>query len=130
MNGSLDACATLSSMPMRPRRRSTAALRWVCPKSGADQVLVSLAHRKTGAIPAELSVRHIMSVTADAGWRVQRAAMEALLRRCSASKQDHLQVASTPRGASPFGHYATKRAEILDAAPLPHVSRQYRSFAG
>jgi hypothetical protein len=76
----------------------------------AHRVLLSLAHRKTGAIPAPLLVRHVLSVTRGADWPVQRAAMEALLRRCSFGKQDRLEVASAPRGRTPFGFYGTRRA--------------------
>ena len=76
----------------------------------AYRVLLSLAHRKTGAIPAPLLVGHVLSVTRGADWPVRRAAMEALLRRCGFGKQDRLEVASSPRGGAPFGLYATRRA--------------------
>ena len=75
----------------------------------AYHVLLPLAHRKTGAIPADLLVRHVLSVTREADSRVQRAALEAVLRRCSVGKQDRLELSSAPRSA-PFGSYTTRRA--------------------
>jgi hypothetical protein len=36
--------------------------------------------------------------------------MEAVLRRCSVSKQDRLEVSSAPRGATPLGCYTTRRS--------------------
>ena len=74
------------------------------------QVLLSLAHRKTGAIPTPLLVRHVLAVTGEADLPVQRAAMEAVLRRCQFGKQDGLEVASRPPRGAPFGIYATRRA--------------------
>jgi hypothetical protein len=55
-------------------------------------VLLSRAHRKTGAVPPELVVRHILAVTAEADWPVRREAFEALLRRVAFGKADGLQM--------------------------------------
>jgi superfamily II DNA or RNA helicase len=74
------------------------------------QVLLSFAQRKTGLIPAPLLVGHVLSVTGEADWPVQRAAMEALLRRCKFAKQDALEVASRPAGKTFYGLYRTRRA--------------------
>ena len=76
----------------------------------AFQVLLSLADRKTGRVPASLLARHVLSATSEADWPVQRAAMEALLRRCKFAKQDALEVASRPAGKTVYGLYRTKRA--------------------
>jgi hypothetical protein len=76
----------------------------------AFQVLLSFAERKTGLIPALLLADHVLSMTSEADWPVQRAAMEALLRRCKFAKQDALEVASRPAGRSVYGLYKTKRA--------------------
>ncbi len=75
----------------------------------AFQVLLSRAHRKTGAIPADLLVRHLLSTTADADWPVQREALEALLRRMSFGKADGLSIASRPAGGRLLGPYTTRR---------------------
>jgi hypothetical protein len=47
----------------------------------AYQILLARAYRKTGAVPPELVVRHIMAVTAEGDWPVRREALEASLRR-------------------------------------------------
>ena len=57
----------------------------------AYQILLSRAHRKTGAIPAELLVRHVLSTTAEADWPVKREALEALLRRMSSARPTALR---------------------------------------
>jgi superfamily II DNA or RNA helicase len=87
------------------------------PPSEAFSVLHDLARGKTGPIPPDLLARHVLSVAADAGWPVQRAAMEAILRRVTAAKQDRLSVASAPRGRR--GHYTTRRE---DARERPYVT--------
>jgi hypothetical protein len=75
----------------------------------AYQTLLSRAHRKTGAVPPELLVRHVLTVTADADWSVRREALEALLRRVTFGKADGLQIVSRPRGGRLLGLYATRR---------------------
>ena len=75
----------------------------------AYQVLLSRAHRKTGAIPAELLVRHVLSTTTDADWPVKREALEALLRRMAFGKTDGLAIASRPAGGRLLGNYTTRR---------------------
>lgn len=44
------------------------------------QTLLARAEGKTGSLPASLIVKHVLSVTRDADWPVQREALEALLR--------------------------------------------------
>src|SRR5688572_29485379 len=75
----------------------------------AYQTLLARAHRKTGALPSELIVRHILSVTDGADWPVQREALEALLRRVAFGKSDGLQIISRPAGGRILGLYATRR---------------------
>jgi superfamily II DNA or RNA helicase len=75
--------------------------------SEAFQALLLLAERRTGRIPPDRLVRHILSVTAQAGWPVQRAALEAVLRRLSVAKQDGLVVATAP--SSGLGTFSTRR---------------------
>ena len=76
-------------------------------ESEAFQALLLLAERRTGRIPPDRLVRHVLSVTALAGWPVQRAALEAALRRLSAVKQDGLVVATAP--SSGLGVFTTRR---------------------
>lgn len=75
----------------------------------AFRVLLARAHRKTGSIPAELLVRHVLSTTSDADWPVKREALEALLRRMAFGKTDGLAIASRPSGGRLLGTYATRR---------------------
>ena len=58
------------------------------PPSEAFSVLQALAQRNTGPIPPDLLARHVLTLAADAGWPVQRAAMEAILRRVAAASPD------------------------------------------
>ncbi len=76
-------------------------------ESEAFHALLLMAERRTGRIPAEFIVRHVLSVTANAGWPVQRGALEAVLRRFTSARQDELAVASSP--ADGFGMYTTRR---------------------
>ncbi|MBI5836185.1 MAG: DEAD/DEAH box helicase [Candidatus Eisenbacteria bacterium] len=76
----------------------------------AFATLRSLAHGKTLAVPESLLVKHILQLTRQADWPVQRAAMEALLRRCASVKDDELRIATRPRGGVVLGLYTTRRA--------------------
>jgi hypothetical protein len=73
------------------------------------QILLARARRKTGAVPPELLVRHILAVTAEGDWPVRREALEALLRRVAFGKADGLQIVSRPGGSRLLGLYATRR---------------------
>jgi len=77
--------------------------------SEAARVLRSIAHGKTGRIAPDLLVEHVIAITADAGWPVRRAAMEALLRRLQFAERDELKVAKRPPRGKPFGLYSTRR---------------------
>lgn len=74
----------------------------------ALRTLVGLAHRKTGAIPGEILARHAIAVTAGGDWPVQRAALEAMLRRIALRDQDGLDVATRPPGGRAFGDWTTR----------------------
>ncbi len=76
-------------------------------ESEAFQALLGLCDRRTGSIAPDLLVRHVLSVTAKGGWLVQRAALEAVLRRLTAAKQDGLTVAVAPPGG--LGSFTTRR---------------------
>jgi len=75
----------------------------------AFAVLRSLAERKGLGISPDLLARNVLRMNEDADWPVQRAAMEALLRRADFSRRDELRVASRPGRRSPFGVYRTRR---------------------
>ncbi|MEN8183683.1 MAG: DEAD/DEAH box helicase [Myxococcota bacterium] len=75
----------------------------------AYRTLLGLAHKRTGAIPEDLLVRHVLEVTQAADWPVQRAALAALLRRLEFAYRDELRVSSRPSAGHPFGIYRTRR---------------------
>jgi superfamily II DNA or RNA helicase len=75
----------------------------------AYQALLARAQRKTGRVPPELIVRHILSVTRGGDWPVQREALEALSRRSAFGRADGLQIVARPPQARLLGLYATRR---------------------
>jgi SNF2-related domain/Helicase conserved C-terminal domain len=77
-------------------------------ESEAYQTLLARAQRKTGGVPAERIVRHVLSVTQGGDWPVQREALEAVLRRCASARSDEIQIVGEPRGRR-LGLYATRR---------------------
>jgi len=91
-------------------RAASAAVHSTEDETEAHRVLVGLAHNKTGAIPPELLVQHVLALYRDADWPVRRAAMEALLRRCEVGRRDRLRVAEKPPGSDCFGLYRMRRA--------------------
>jgi len=76
----------------------------------AHRALLDLAHGKTRRIPSELLARHVLHVYREADWPVQRAAMEALLRRLAFAERDGLRVAERPASGAILGAYSTRRA--------------------
>jgi superfamily II DNA or RNA helicase len=74
----------------------------------AYQTLLARAHRRTGGVPPERIVRHVLSVTHGGDWPVQRDALEAVLRRCASAHTDEIQIVGRPR-VRPLGLYATRR---------------------
>ncbi len=76
----------------------------------AYQTLLARAHRRTGHIPPESLVRHVLSITHGGDWPVQRDAFEAVLRRCASARQDDIQIVRRPPDR-PIGLYATQRRD-------------------
>src|SRR5207247_6129122 len=50
-------------------------------ESETYQALLARAHRRTGAVPPESVVRHVLSVTCEGDWPVRRDALDAVLRQ-------------------------------------------------
>lgn len=88
----------------------------------ALDVLCSLAERKAVRIPPELLARHVLQWHEDADWPVQRAAMEAVLRRVDFGRRDDLRVAARPPGGSPFGVYRTRRGGPRKNSERPYTT--------
>jgi len=80
---------------------SEAGMSVVTAEAEVYQTLLARAQRKTGAIPPELIVRHVLSVTDGADWPVQCEALEALLRRVTFGKSDGLQAPRRSRRGQP-----------------------------
>ncbi len=78
-------------------------------ESDTYQTLLARAQRRTGHVPAERIVRHVLSVTHGGDWPVRRDALDAVLRRCVSSRTDEIQILGRPRGRQ-MGLYATRRA--------------------
>ena len=76
-------------------------------ESETYQTLLARAQRRTGGVPAERIVRHVLSVTDGGDWPVQRDALDATLRRCVSAQTDEIQIVKRPRGRL-IGLYATR----------------------
>ena len=76
----------------------------------AYRTLLDLAYNKTGSIPPEMLVRHVLALYDGSDWPVRRAAMEAALRRFEFARKDGLRIATPPAGREPFGIYTTRRS--------------------
>ncbi len=99
-----------SSTPPTTAESSRDSGRMPMDESEAYHALLARAGRKTGSVPAPLLVRHVLSVTREADWPVQREALEALLRRLSFRRRDELVIASRPPNRAIFGLYGTRRS--------------------
>src|SRR6266851_1608538 len=77
-------------------------------ESETYQTLLARAHRRTGGVPPESIVRHVLSVTHGGDWPIQRDALDAVLRRCASTHTDEIQIVGRPRGRR-LGLYATRR---------------------
>ncbi|MBW2374121.1 MAG: DEAD/DEAH box helicase family protein, partial [Deltaproteobacteria bacterium] len=75
----------------------------------AFEELRSLAAGKLGHLPPELVASHVLEVTQGSDWPVQRAALEALVRRHAFARRDRLEVSARPRGKTGLGLYQTRR---------------------
>ncbi|MEP7308789.1 MAG: DEAD/DEAH box helicase [Acidobacteriota bacterium] len=77
-------------------------------ESETHQTLLVRAHRRTGSVPPEMIVRHVLSVTRGGDWPLYRDALDAVLRRCASAHTDEIQIVGRPRHRGP-GLYATRR---------------------
>jgi hypothetical protein len=77
-------------------------------ESEAYQGLLARAHRRTGVVPADSIVRHVLSITRGGDWALQRDGLEAVLRRFASAHADEVQIVGGPR-VRPSGLYATCR---------------------
>jgi hypothetical protein len=64
------------------------------------RTLLARAHRRTGSMPSERIVRHVLSVSRGGDWPVYRDALETVLRRCASARADEIRIVGRPRGRS------------------------------
>ncbi len=88
---------------------SSAAAVFPVTELEAFQELRSRAGGKLGRIPADLVATHVLAATRGADWPVQRAALDAVIRRMSFARRDELIVTGRPRGNLGLGVYRTAR---------------------
>ncbi|MHB8875747.1 MAG: DEAD/DEAH box helicase [Myxococcaceae bacterium] len=97
---------------MTTTRTATAAITSAAqPSPGEGEAFLELrtmARGKAGSLSPDLLARHVLSSTSGGDFPVQRAAMEALLRRFASVKRDGLRIRSRPAGG-PLGFYRTHR---------------------
>jgi hypothetical protein len=84
--------------------------------SEAHEALMQMAGRRTLPVPADMIVRHALSLPGEWDWPVRRAALEALLRRFASARTQEIAVVDGP-GRSPWGRYRLGRAEAEGTLP-------------
>src|ERR1700680_5099044 len=77
-------------------------------ESETYQTLLARAHRRTGGVPPESIVRHVLSVARGGDWPGQRDALDAVLRRCGAAHPEEIRIVGRPRSRL-LGLYAPRR---------------------
>ena len=75
----------------------------------AYETLLGRAFKRTGKIPAEVLVKHILAIVPAAEWPVRVEAMDALFRRIDAGREDKLRVETRPPGGRMLGLWGTRR---------------------
>src|SRR4051812_25817205 len=78
-------------------------------ESEAYRELMGRAFKKTGKVPAEALVRHVLACVPAEEWPVRVEAMDAVLRRIEAVRQDKLRIEARPAEGHLLGLYATRR---------------------
>ena len=77
-------------------------------ESETYQTLLARAQRRTGGVPPDAIVRHVLSVTQGGDWPVHRDALDAVLRRFVSVHADDIRIVGRPPGRR-LGLYATRR---------------------
>jgi superfamily II DNA or RNA helicase len=86
----------------------------------AYQELMTRVGRRTGNIPADLIVRHVLACVPPHEWPTRVEATDAVLRRLEAARKDSLRVESRPADGRHLGLYVTRRPGV--------GSRPYRTI--
>ncbi|MHB8416839.1 MAG: hypothetical protein ACYDCL_02100 [Myxococcales bacterium] len=67
-------------------------------ESEAFEALCELARGKSGKLPPAFLARQALAVTSGGDFAVQRAALEALLRRSASARSEKLRISARPAG--------------------------------
>ena len=78
-------------------------------QSEAYEELLSRHGRKTGNIPPELLVRHVLACVPAQEWQTRVDAMDAVVRRLESIRRDSLRVEARPGDGRLLGFYLTRR---------------------
>ena len=71
--------------------------------------LMTRAGRRTGDLPADLVVRHVLECVPPHEWPTRVEALDAVLRRLDAARKDSLRVEARPTDGRHLGLYVTRR---------------------
>src|SRR5262249_42711063 len=74
--------------------------------------LMTRVGRRTGKIPAEIMVRHVLACVPAHEWPTRVEAMDAVLRRLEAARKDSLRVEARPADGRMLGLYVTRRPGV------------------
>ncbi len=75
----------------------------------AFETLLVRARKRTGKIPPEVLVRHVLAIVPASEWPVRVEALDALFRRLDASHEDRLRIETRPPDGRMLGLWATRR---------------------
>jgi len=75
----------------------------------AFQELMTRVGRRTGKIPAELMVRHVLGCVPPHEWPTRVEAMDAVIRRLESARKDSLRLEARPAERRLLGLYVTRR---------------------
>ena len=75
----------------------------------AFETLLARARKRTGKIPPEVLVRHVLAIVPASEWPVRVEALEALFRRLDAAHEDRLRIETRPPDGRMLGLWATRR---------------------
>jgi superfamily II DNA or RNA helicase len=95
----------------------------------AYQVLLARLGRRTGTIPADLLVRHVLNCVPAHEWPTRLEAADAVLRRLESAHKDNLRVEARPAKGRLLGLYMTRRAGS-GARPYRTVLSEIDPIAG
>ncbi len=75
----------------------------------AFETLLARARKRTGKIPPEVLVRHVLAIVPASEWPVRVEALDALFRRLDAAHEDRLRIEARPPDGRMLGLWATRR---------------------